>query len=51
MSKRVANRNGPSKNKGPKNHVRNSLRRELNAARRAEDHTWFGNVINKLRSM
>jgi hypothetical protein len=51
MSKRTANRNGPTKNKGPKNYGRNALHRELKAARRAEDVTWFGSIVDKLRSM
>lgn len=51
MSKRVANRRGPSKNKGTKNVGRKVVRAELHAARRAKDATWFSNAISKLRAM
>jgi hypothetical protein len=51
MSKRIANRRGPSKNKGAKNVGRKAVRAELNAARHAEDKSWFRSTLSKLRSM
>jgi hypothetical protein len=48
MSKRVANRRGPSRNKAGRNFIRKALRRDLVQAREAEDKSWFLKLINKL---
>jgi len=48
MSKRVANRSGPSRNKAGRNSFRKKLRLDISKARAAEDESWFIRLVNKL---